>query len=170
MKVPRILYNKFRQKVLIPFKIIPKEGLSTEKIALSVTLGILSGIFPVIGATTAVGLLLLAALKQNLVTVQAVSWFMSPIQLLSIIPFMRAGAWILHKSPVHITLNQIMLAFEPGWWIGLKNLGILHLYAALAWVVFALPAGFVLYYIALGITSLINRKKLVPVEELVDTL
>jgi uncharacterized protein (DUF2062 family) len=170
MKILRILFRKFRQKVLIPFKIIPKDGLSNQKIALSVTIGIVSGIFPVIGGTTAVGLLLLAAMKQNLVTVQAVSWLMSPIQLLSIIPFMRTGAWILHKSPVHITLNQIMLAFEPGWWMGLKNLGILHLYAALAWAVFALPAGFVLYYSALAITSLMNRKKLVPVEELVDTL
>jgi len=154
-------YQKIRHKILIPLRIIPKQGLSDEKIALSITLGIISGMFPVIGGTTAVSLVLLAAFRQNLATVQALNWIMSPFQLLSIIPFMRTGSWILQKSPVRITLNQIILAFEPGVWAGLKNLGILHLYAVLAWLVIVLPAGLVLYYVFLFIFRYFSREKVV---------
>jgi uncharacterized protein (DUF2062 family) len=153
------IYQKIRHKILIPLRIIPKEGLSNEKLALSITLGILSGMFPVIGGTTAVGLMMLAVLRQNLVTVQAVSWIVSPFQLLSIIPLMRLGSWILQKSPVRITLNQIILAFEPGIWAGLKNLGILHIYAVLAWLLIALPAGIVFNFIFLFFFRYFSRKK-----------
>ncbi len=153
------IYQKIRHKILIPLRIIPKEGLSDNKLALSITLGIISGMFPVIGGTTAVSLILLAAFRQNLATVQAMNWIMSPFQLLSIIPFMRLGSWILQRSPVRITLHQIIQAFEPGIWSGLKNLGILHIYAVLAWLLIALPAGLVLNFIFLSFFRYFSRRK-----------
>lgn len=165
-----ILYQKFRQKILIPLRIIPKDGLTPEKLAFSITIGILSGMFPVIGGTTAVGLLLLAIFRQNLVTAQAVSWLMSPFQLVSIIPFMRSGAWILHESPVQITLGQILRAFEPSWWDGLKNLGLLHLYAVLAWALISIPAGFILYYLILSIYNIILRRKLPATSKVTESI
>jgi uncharacterized protein (DUF2062 family) len=153
------LIQKIRQRILIPLRIIPKHGMSDEKLSLSITIGIVSGIFPVIGGTTAVGFLLLAAMRQNLATVQAINWIIAPIQLLSIIPFMRFGSWLLQRDTIHVTLNQIVNAFNPGLWSGLKTLGMLHIYAVLGWIVVGLPIGFVLYYLLLALFQLISKRK-----------
>jgi uncharacterized protein (DUF2062 family) len=155
-----IIYQKIRQNILIPLKIIPKHGLSDENLSLSITLGIIAGVFPVLGGTTVIGFVFLAAMRQNLATVQAINWLLAPIQLLTIIPFIRLGTSILQKIPARITLTQLVQAFEPGLWTGLKNLGQLHLYGVMAWGMIALPTGFALYYLLLALFRYISKRGL----------
>ena len=139
--------DTIKNKILIPFKIIPRQGLSSNKLALSFTIGIIAGSFPVIGLTSVVSLIFLVLLKQNFTIVQAMNWVVAPIQLLMIIPFMRLGAIVLFKDNLSITLGNIIKAFEPGLWEGLKTVGLLHVYAALGWTIIAIPAGIVMYYL-----------------------
>ena len=136
-----------KNKILIPFKIIPRQGISSKKLALSFTIGIVAGSFPVIGLTSVVSLLFLVVLKQNFTIVQAMNWIVAPIQLLLIIPFMRLGAIVLFKDNLSITLGNIIKAFEPGLWEGLKTVGLLHIYAVLGWTIIAIPSGIVVYYL-----------------------
>jgi uncharacterized protein (DUF2062 family) len=142
----RKIIEPIKNRILVPFKIIPKEGLSPEKIALSVTIGIVSGLFPVIGFTTIMGLALTAAFRQNLVLVQSVSWLMSLAQLLLIIPLMRMGAFLWNQDNIHITIGKIELAFQPGILAGLQTIGIFHLYGILAWSILLIPTGAFSYY------------------------
>lgn len=142
----RRLIEPIKNRVLIPFRIIPREGLPPEKLALSVSIGIISGLFPVIGFTTLLGLALTAAFRQNLALVQSVSWFLSLLQLLLIIPLMRMGALLWDQHNIHITLGQMEQAFQPGILSGLQTIGIFHLYGILAWCVFVIPAGAFSYY------------------------
>ncbi len=159
-------YNKFRNKILIPFKVIPKEGLSNEKIAMSLTIGVVSGFFPVVGGTTAIGFALLMIMKQNIAVVQAVNWIMAPLQLVTVIPFMRLGSSVFMKDHVSITIRQIVHAFEPGFWSGLKTVGMLHFYGVLAWTIIALPAGFLVYFLVIMLLRFIQKRK--PVRILVN--
>ena len=122
----RRIIEPIKRKVLIPFKIIPREGLTPEKLALSVTIGIVSGLFPVIGFTTMLGLALTAAFRQNLALVQSVSWLLSLVQLLLIIPLMRMGAMLWNQENIHITFGQMELAFQPGVLSGLQTIGVFH--------------------------------------------
>jgi len=141
----RIL-DPFKNKVLIPFRLLPKEGLTPEKLAFSITIGIFSGLFPVIGATTILSLLLTMLFRQNLIVVQSVQWIVALLQLLLIIPFMQLGAIILNDQTIHISMNQINLAFQPGFFSGMKTIGILYLYAILTWTILTIPAGTISYF------------------------
>jgi len=142
----RRIIEPIKNRILIPFRIIPKEGFTAEKLALSVTIGIVSGLFPVIGFTTIVGLGLTAAFRQNIALVQSVSWLLTLVQLLLIIPLMRMGALIWDQNNIHITLGKIELAFQPGIMEGLQTIGIFHLYGVLAWSILVIPAGTFSYY------------------------
>jgi uncharacterized protein (DUF2062 family) len=151
--------DSLKNKILIPFKIIPKNGLSSEKLALSFTIGIIGGSFPVIGLTSIVSLLLLMSLKQNFTIVQAMSWIVAPLQLVMIIPFMRFGAIILFKNNLSINLNFIIKAFDPGIWEGLKTIGMIHLYGVLGWVITAIPSGIILYFIFFVLFRYLKKAK-----------
>ena len=153
----------FRNKVLIPLKVIPREGLSNEKIAFSLTIGIISGFFPVIGLTTSIGLALLLVLRQNFAIGQSVNWLLAPLHLLMIIPFMRLGSIITGHNAVTITLKQIIRAFEPGIWSGLKTVGIMHLYGIIAWSIIAIPAGLIVYFLSMGLLRFMQKRKPVTV-------
>lgn len=133
------------QKFLIPFRLVPKDGLTPEKLALSVTIGIIAGVFPVIGATTMVSLLLTLLFRQNLLVVQSVQWLFALVQLLLIIPFMQFGAFILNAQVAHINIALINHAFQPGILSGIRTTGLFLLYAILSWTLVAIPAGTLSY-------------------------
>ena len=140
------IIDKFTNKILIPFRLIPREGLSAKKLAFSITIGLIAGIFPVLGATTLLSLLFTMLFRQNLMVVQSVQWVMALAQILLIIPFMQFGAYILSAQALHINMDQINLAFQPGFFAGLKTVGIFHLYAILTWTILSVPAGAISYF------------------------
>ncbi len=145
------IVDSIKDKILIPFRLVPANGLTPEKIAFSITIGILSGIFPVIGLTTILSLLLTLLFKQNFFVVQSVQWIMALFQLLLIIPFIQSGAFLLNHQILQINFEQIKLAFEPGIPEGLKTIGVLHLYGILSWSIVAIPLGLVSYLMFLAI-------------------
>lgn len=142
----RKLIEPIRNRILIPFRIIPREGLTPKKMALSATIGIVAGLFPVIGFTTLLSLLLTAIFRQNLALVQAMNWLLSLVQVILIIPLMRFGALLLDQQNISITFGQIKKAFQPGILSGLQTIGIFHLYGILAWAVLAIPIGAISYF------------------------
>jgi uncharacterized protein (DUF2062 family) len=143
------IIDKFTHKVLIPFRLVPKDGLSPEKLAFSITIGLMAGLFPVFGATTLLSLLLTLIFRQNLMVVQSVQWIMGVFQIVLIIPFMRLGVWLLNQPEIQINIDQIKLAFQPGMLEGVKTMGIFHLYGIVGWIVMALPFGSLLYFMFL---------------------
>jgi uncharacterized protein (DUF2062 family) len=143
--------ESFTHKILIPFRLLPAQGLTPHKIAFSVTIGIISGLFPVIGATTLISLLLTALFRQNLLIVQSVQWLLGLFQVLLVIPFMQFGAFLLNQHNIHLSLHQLKLAFQPGFFEGIKTVGIFHLYGILSWTLLAIPASAVLYFILLSV-------------------
>lgn len=149
------IVESFTHKFLVPFRLVPKDGLTPEKLAFSVTLGIVSGIFPVIGMTTLLSILLTMLFRQNLLIVQAVQWVLALFQVLLIIPFMQLGAYILNVHAIHISMAQINHAFQPGMLSGIKTVGIFHLYGMLSWLILAFPAGAVSYF---GFLFIFQRK------------
>ncbi len=144
------IVESFTNKILIPFRLVPKDGLTAEKLALSITIGIVSGIFPVIGMTTILSILLTMLFRQNLLVVQSVQWILAMFQVLLIIPFMQFGAYLLSQD-VQITMAQITNAFHNGLFSGIRTIGMFHLYAILTWVILAIPAAAVSYFSLLAV-------------------
>ena len=149
------IIESFTNKILIPFRLVPKDGLTPETLAFSITLGIISGIFPVLGMTTLLSLLLTMLFRQNLLVVQSVQWILALVQILLIIPFMKFGAYLLNQNVVHISMQQINHAFQPGMLSGIKTVGIFHLYGILTWLILVVPASAVSYF---GLLVIFQRK------------
>jgi uncharacterized protein (DUF2062 family) len=143
-------------KALVAFRLSPEAGLTPEKLAFSVTLGIIAGVFPVLGATTLVSFLLTVLFRQNIAIVQSVQWLFALLQIILIIPFMQFGAFLLNQQAIHISMHEINTAFQPGFISGIKTIGIFQLYAVLSWLILAFPAGAVTYFI---LRSLFQKKK-----------
>ena len=149
------IIENFTNKVLIPFRLVPKDGLSPEKLAFSITIGLLAGLFPVFGATTLLSLLLTFIFRQNLMVVQSVQWIMAVFQVLMIIPFMRLGVWLLNQPEILINIDQIKMAFQPGLLQGIRTMGIFHLFGIVGWIVISLPSGSLIYF---GLLKFFRRK------------
>lgn len=149
------IVDTVKHKILIPFHLVPKDGISPENLAFSVTLGIISGIFPIIGMTTVLSIVLTMLFRQNLLVVQSVQWILALVQVLLIIPFMQFGAYIVNAQTLHISMAQINHAFQPGILSGIKTVGIFHLYGILTWLILVIPAGAISYF---GFLLIFQRK------------
>jgi len=162
--------ESIKSRILIPFRLFPKEGLTPEKIAFSLTLGIVSGLFPVIGMTTVLSIGLTILFRQNLLIVQSVQWILALVQIVLIIPFMRFGAFLLNHNVVHITMKQINHAFQPGMISGIKTLGVFHLYGIFTWIILAIPASAILYFTFLAVFQKRIRRQEVLAEPGIESL
>jgi Uncharacterized protein conserved in bacteria (DUF2062) len=70
------------------------EGLSPDQIALTVTVGLVLGAFPVYGCPTILCGLAAIALRLNLPALQLVSRMATPVQIALLVPLTRTGSWI----------------------------------------------------------------------------
>ncbi|MEQ1581395.1 MAG: DUF2062 domain-containing protein [Steroidobacteraceae bacterium] len=142
----RSLLDKY---LLAPVRALLTQGLSPRLLALSLAVGLVVGIFPVLGTTTVLCTLVAAAFRLNLVAVHTVHFLMTPVQLLLIIPFVRVGEWVLGKTPQPLSISGGLGLIAQG---ALKAIAVLWdaiLHAMLGWVLLG-PALFVVAYVILA--------------------
>ena len=108
------------RKLILPFVELLKQGMSPEKIALTVALGISLGVVPVIGSTTTLCTLAAVSLRLNLPAIMLVNGVVYPLQIALLVPFLRAGAWLFRvdahdkhacpspKAPEYAAFCQLM--------------------------------------------------------------
>ena len=135
--------KKYFQKI----KDILKQGISPKALALSTTLGVLLGLFPVLGITTWLIPLIALRLRLNVALMLALSYLAWPLQILLIIPFLRFGEWLWEMPPFPISLEKIQMAFEASFLGAMNELWVANLCAAGGWLAAMIPAGVFLYYL-----------------------
>lgn len=91
-----------------PIKRLLMQGVTPEKIALSMAVGVALGIFPVIGATTALCAVAAVLFRLNLPAIQIVNYAVYPLQICLLIPFLRAGEWLFRAGPLVFSLTQMI--------------------------------------------------------------
>ena len=96
----------FRRRLLDPILALLTQGITPEKIALSIAIGAIVGIFPVLGTTTVLCTAVGAALRLNLVAIHTVHYVMTPVQILLIIPFVRVGEHLVGAAPQPLSIKQ----------------------------------------------------------------
>lgn len=159
-KISQYFRKQFSSRVLIPLSNIRKQEFSSETLALSVSIGIIGGAFPVFGFATYICLILTLIFKQNIIIVQVANWLVYPLQFILLIPFMKLGNSIITGSELTITMNQVVIAFQSGLLTGIREIGIISLYAIIAWAAFAIPSLFVLYLLFLVLFKNLKRIRL----------
>ena len=90
-----------------------RQGITPEKIALTVTLGIVLAMFPILGSTTLLCAGAALWLRLNQPLIQLVNYLCYPLQFLMLIPLYRAGEW-LGAPHLSLSIPQLMERFKAG--------------------------------------------------------
>lgn len=97
----------FKKKLIDPIISLLKQGITPEKVALCIALGVMLGVFPVIGSTMILCTIASLSLKLNLPLIQLVSYLVYPLQILFLIPFIRIGEKVLNVEPFPISIEAL---------------------------------------------------------------
>lgn len=140
--------REFLQRRLItPLLALLRQGVTPEKLALSLSLGIVIGLVPVLGISTALCALAAVFLKLNMPAIQLVNYLLTPLQLLLIIPQLRFGELLVNAPRFPITLEKGLALLSHGVINAVQILATAILHATLGWIVLAPLLAFVLYRI-----------------------
>ena len=142
--------REFLQKRLIrPIVQLLTQGITPEKIALSLAFGFMLGIFPVLGTTSLLCLAAAMAFRLNLPAVQLVNVLVNPLWFALLIPFIRAGERLFGAPPLAMTASQIVSLAHAGLLHSISVLWLTALRAAAAWLLVG-PIGIIVLYLILA--------------------
>jgi uncharacterized protein (DUF2062 family) len=125
------------------------QGFTPEKIALTITLGLTLGLFPILGATTALCALAGVWLKLNQPVIQLVNYLASPLQLAMILVFVRLGEWMVHAQRVNFSIPELFRKFHESPAKFFQEFGLTGLHGIIAWFVIAPFASGLIYFLLL---------------------
>jgi uncharacterized protein (DUF2062 family) len=150
--------NLFKRKLLRPVVDLLQQGITPEKLAVSLALGVALGIFPAIGSTTALCAIAAFALRLNLPAIQIVNYFMYPAQIALLIPFFRLGEKLFRTPRQEISVRQIYALIHASVWHAIKLLWSTTWHAMVVWCLIAPVLAALVYIILLPVLRLSLRR------------
>lgn len=129
----------FRRRIARPVVELLRQGVTPEKMALSIALGVALGVFPVLGTTTALCALVAFVWRLNLPAIQIVNYFVYPLQIVLLIPFFRVGEKLFGAAHLPLSVAQILAAVHASFWGAIRFLWTTIWHAAVAWCLIAPP-------------------------------
>ncbi len=122
-----------------------KQGMTPERLALSVSLGFVFGLIPVVGVTTLICLLIALAFRLNVAAIQLINYLVYPLQLLLIIPLINLGSNILNVNPIPYSISELVDLVKNDFFLALKQLWLAHLMGLFAWLIIVVPIGVIIF-------------------------
>jgi uncharacterized protein (DUF2062 family) len=136
----------FNRRLILPILNLLRQGITPEKIALSIAFGIALGVFPVIGATTLLCALAAIAFRLNLPAIQLVNYFVYPLQIALLLPFIRFGEFLFRvRDPVPFSITQILHMISASIPNAVSTLWTATMHAIVAWLLVGPPVVLLLY-------------------------
>jgi uncharacterized protein (DUF2062 family) len=143
---PRI--SKFiESRIVVPLYKFIRLGLSPVKLSIAISVGATLGLCPVFGTTTIICGLLAIIFRLNMAVLQLVNYLMLPLQLIILIPLIKAGEYIFSAGSSKLTAQMILDAFKDSWLNGMKEVGHILIMGAGAWAIIIIPLGLILFLI-----------------------
>jgi uncharacterized protein (DUF2062 family) len=123
----------FKRRLVRPILDLLRQGVTPEKMALSVALGAALGVLPVAGWSTALCAIAAIVLRLNLPAIQLVNYFVYPAQIALLLPFFRWGEKLFRAPHFPISVAQIYALFHAGAWMAIKLLWTTIWHAIVVW-------------------------------------
>jgi uncharacterized protein (DUF2062 family) len=155
----------FSRRLVRPILDLLRQGVTPEKLALSLALGVLLGVFPVLGSTTALCALAALALQLNLPAIQIVNYFVYPLQIALLIPFFRMGEWLFRSPHMPLSVSQIYAMIHRNMGDAIRSLWTTTWHAMVAWCLVAPLCAAALYVILVPALRRLARRKIPRVAE-----
>jgi uncharacterized protein (DUF2062 family) len=148
-------FNRFSAKIKDALLL----GISPRKLALTVTLGFIVGILPLVWGTSLLCAILALRFGLNQACIQAANFLAYPVQILLFLPFYRIGIWIIPETPT-LSTDLFRAGFEGNWNGHIHSMAMATCRALAAWSCLALPAAVLVYLLLLRIFNRMSVLKI----------
>ena len=143
--------SRFYRWVITPIVNQLKQGIAPEKLSWSVSLGVTLGIFPIMGSTSIVCVIIGQLFKLNQPILHLFKTFTYPFHLGLILVYIRLGQ-ILNDVPlIKFSIPQLVIQFKDDPAKFFRDFGMAALYGIEAWAISAIFLIPLLYFISLTI-------------------
>jgi len=155
----------FHRKLVRPLLELLRQGVTPEKVALSVALGVTLGVFPLLGSTTALCTLAAFAFQLNLPAIQIVNYFVYPLQLALLIPFFRLGERLFRAPHLPLSVPRIYGMMHANMGSAIRSLWTTTWHAIVMWCLVAPVCAVALYAILMPALRRAAPRKIPSVAE-----
>jgi uncharacterized protein (DUF2062 family) len=128
-----------------------KQGITPRKLALTCSLGIVLGLFPVLGTTTLLCLAASLLLRLNIPLIQLVNYLVAPLQLILIVPFIKIGSTLFGLQTFPYSSEQFIAMLRHDFWQVVQEAGYALAIAIGVWGLFSIPIFFLFFFTGLWI-------------------
>lgn len=150
----------WQRRIVAPIAAQLKQGITPEKIALTLALGAVLGIFPILGATTLLCALAGFFLRLNQPIIQLTNYFIYPVQIALLIPFYRVGESLFQQKPVPITdVSALITRFSESPLQFMADYGMVGVYGIVVWCLCAPLAVATLYFSLRPLLTRLQRRQ-----------
>ena len=134
------------------------QGITPGKIAQAIAFGVTIGVFPLLGTTTLLSLAIGIPMKLNQPVLQVFRELSYPLQLATVLLFMRASESLFGAEHVPLSIPVLMERFfaDPGQF--LADFGMIGLYAVVVWLLIAPLLLGIIYFISRPIIEHLSQR------------
>jgi uncharacterized protein (DUF2062 family) len=112
-------------------------GITPEKLSWTVAAGMVLGIFPIMGTTTTLCLIVGWMLKLNQPVLHVARAVVYPLHLLLILVFIHLGQWICGVPQLVFSISELMSRFKSSPMGFMRDFGMAAAQGVLAWAIIA---------------------------------
>lgn len=153
----------WKRRVIAPIAGQLRQGITPETIALTIALGLMLGIFPILGATTLLCGIAAASLRLNQPIIQLVNYVVYPVQLITIIPFYRAGETLFGRPHLPLSIPMLVERFREDTARFFGDFGMIAVTGIVVWCLIAPVFAAVLYFaLLIPVRGLAKRVRRMP--------
>jgi uncharacterized protein (DUF2062 family) len=136
-----------------------RQGTTPEKLALSLALGLVIGVFPAIGWSTTLCALIAFLWRLNLPAIQLANYFIYPAQIALLLLWFRLGEKFFHAPHLPLSVSQIYQLVHANFWGAMQLLWSTTWHAILVWALLAPFCVTLFYFLLLPILRRIARTR-----------
>lgn len=140
-----------QRRLFVPIATLLSQGIGPRELALGLAIGLVVGVFPVLGTTTMLCTLAALVLRLNLVAIHTVHFAATPLQLALIIPFVRVGERLVDAEAQPLTIGQGLALIQQGVGHAIVALWSAIVHAVIGWIALAPLALAIVYVLARAI-------------------
>ncbi len=127
----------WKRRIVTPIAAQLRQGATPERLALTVALGFVLGIFPILGSCTLLCGIAAFALRLNQPVIHLVNYLVYPLQLVLIIPIYRAGEVLFGNAPIPLSIPLIFERFRADFGQFLRDFGMIAVQGIVVWCIAA---------------------------------
>ncbi len=146
------------RRLIRPILDLLQQGVTPEKLALSLALGLVLGVFPAVGWTTALCALAALIFRLNIPAIQMINYSMYPAQIALLLPLFRLGEKLFRAPHLPISIPHIYRMAHADLWGAIKFLWSTTWHAIVVWAVLAPLFTALIYFVLVPVFRHVARR------------